>query len=89
MTHPDQAPELDSRLANPDQYFAEKYGAVVVRYGKHELPLSAALQFEHLARSPEDIDNDPKERRANVFIGMLRDTGALDPADDVIYQEPS
>lgn len=89
MTHPERAPEQDPRLENPDRYFAERYGAVVVRYGDHALPLSAALQFENLARSPEDIRNDPKERRANVFIGMLRDAGALDSADDVTYEEPS
>lgn len=89
MTSPDQASQQDPRLANPDQYFVDRYGAVVVKYGEHELPLGAALQFENLARSPEDIRNDPRERRANVFIGMLRAVGALDPADDVTYEEPS
>lgn len=79
--------EQDPRLTNPDQYFLEKYGNVVIRYGEHELPLSAALQFENLARSPEDIESDPKEKRANIFIGMLRHAGVLDATDDVIYTE--
>lgn len=79
--------EQDPRLVNPDQYFLEKYGSVVVSYGEHELPLSAALQFENLARSAEDIEKDSKERRANVFIGMLRNAGALDWIDDVTYTE--
>lgn len=79
--------EQDPRLINPDQYFVEKYGSVVIRYGEHELPLSTALQFENLARSPEDINRDPKERRANIFIGMLRDANALDTSDDITYTE--
>lgn len=84
---PEQYIEQDPRLANPDLYFSGKYGDVVVRYGDRELSLNHALQFEHLARNPEDIKNDPKERRANVFISMLREAGALDPADDITYPE--
>ena len=77
----------DPRLEDPDQYFLEKYGDVIIKYGEHELALNTALQFENMARSPEEIQNDPKEKRANIFIGMLRDAGALDPVDDVTYPD--
>jgi hypothetical protein len=79
--------EPDPRLENPDQYFAERYGDVTVKYGDHTLPLRTALEFENLARTPEDIQSDPKERRANVFISMLREAEALDPEDDITYPE--
>ena len=87
MSHPEQSGELDPRLVDPDGYFLERYGDKDVTYRNHKLTLGSALQFEHLARKPEDIENDPKERRANVFISMLRDAGALDPIDDITYSE--
>ena len=85
---PERLGEQDPRLIDPDRYFVEKYGDIVVKYGEHELPLKSALQFEQLARTREDIESDSKERRANVYIGMMRDAGSLEEADDITYTEP-
>lgn len=89
MTSGEQIPDQDPRLANPDQYFGDRYGDVVITYGKYVGPLGVALKFEHTMRSPEKIANDPKEQRANMMIGMLREAGALDPEDDITYEEHS
>lgn len=87
MANPEQLREPDIRLVDPDKYFLDKYGDVEVIYGGHELTLRASIQFEQLARKPEDIQNDSKTRRASVFINMLREAGALEPLDDITYTE--
>ncbi len=79
--------ELDPRLADPDQYFSDKYGSVEVQYGEHLFSLSSALEVEKLLRSQEVVDRDSREKRANTHIKLLREAGALEPEDDVVYPE--
>lgn len=88
MSSPEEARADDPILEDPDGYFLEHYGDVEVSYkGSSKKTLSKALEFEHLYRTPEEIASDPKTRRANVFIGMLRETGALREEDDRTYPE--
>lgn len=91
MSNPEQPAQPDPRLEDPDKYFGEKYGEVEILYRNgRTMKLGAGLEAERLIRGADAMDNLPpetKRKRAIECIKMLREAGALDPTDDINYQE--
>lgn len=78
----------DPRLSNPEAYFRSNYGEAKVIYGRFpEMTIQELQETELEVRTKEEIESAPKPTRANMYISLLREAGALDPRDDVTYPE--
>lgn len=75
----------DVPLLAPDEYFAAAYPDVQVVYGRMPTPLtiSALIEVEDAMRkhAPTQREHDPKERRVELYVGMLAAAGALHEDD--------
>lgn len=77
--------EQDPRLENPNEYFGEKYGDALVKYGGFpRMPLSVLIQEETKVRG-DDVNKNPK-KRAKVIIDMLKESEDLEPEDDITIE---
>lgn len=75
----------DAPLIAPDEYFAAAYPDVQVTYGRMPVPLtiSALIEIEDNMRKNANTqrEHDPKERRVQLYVGMLAAAGALSDED--------